>query len=669
MQTIFSGNIDSEAILAGRHGAERNAKFHERALGLSGGSATRDSSADPYSCQFSSAGSDYTELGEITDRLQSSSQDIDEMHAEPVASGLTLLNSPSKPAPPKPRLAVYGAAAQARRKAIRAMRLIAIAQHLAQVESSEATVGRGDQSGRQCQPRLKTHSQRHKRKGATQPNRVWKSQRRDLSRSGSQCQPAATADPLDDHLAALVGVRISVLQDIGEALQSFCKGRVTKVDNRGMCGVDFDNGTHEWLQLGQQNFRLLGPRAPSAGLSPAMQAAMLSTSAINRAESRATPSWSRCHVPPGHSAIGGRVSIFFPGDGHQHSGWVLAHDRRRGRHHVLYDDGEDEWIFLSADASSWESASIHCPRHGGLPPDTEPPGGMAAVGYNVAVYWKEDAIFCSARVTAFDHSSGAHMVLYKDGACESLCLRDQTIKWLHQPQARTVPLVTQAALHTSAAWPPYMTLSLPAECTVKPFVAPMVSPQHAHLPSSAETHDRFGCDSPVLLGLPLHRGSRVGGTWEPATVLCTSNSPTISRSQQRSSAEGDSGKQYHPLAALCSQAASEDLRRWYESGTPSHELQRPLSMPLLRSSGSDDVMCSPMVPCGGIVPRSQSDPGPHLLSEDGYGIYPFESASWTGGHDTGLTELIPPSSQCCDPTLALNCSKRPLGSLIECNGG
>ncbi len=56
------------------------------------------------------------------------------------------------------------------------------------------------------------------------------------------------------------------------------------------------------------------------------------------------------------------------GDGHQHTGWVLAYDERRGQHQVLYDDAEEEWVHLPTDATSWAAGPPSCPTHGGLPP-------------------------------------------------------------------------------------------------------------------------------------------------------------------------------------------------------------------------------------------------------------------------------------------------------------
>ncbi len=36
---------------------------------------------------------------------------------------------------------------------------------------------------------------------------------------------------------------------------------------------------------------------------------------------------------------------------------VLAYDRSRGAHHVLYEDGEDEWLKLPCEVVSWQKGT------------------------------------------------------------------------------------------------------------------------------------------------------------------------------------------------------------------------------------------------------------------------------------------------------------------------
>ena len=58
-----------------------------------------------------------------------------------------------------------------------------------------------------------------------------------------------------------------------------------------------------------------------------------------------------------HKRTSGRCA----GEARVHSGEVLAWCGERARHHVLYDDGEDEWLDLGAERLVW-----HAPR--GAPP-------------------------------------------------------------------------------------------------------------------------------------------------------------------------------------------------------------------------------------------------------------------------------------------------------------
>lgn len=48
-----------------------------------------------------------------------------------------------------------------------------------------------------------------------------------------------------------------------------------------------------------------------------------------------------------------QVSILFDGDGQWYRGEVLGFDRRRNKHLVLYDDGEDEWVVLERESVAW----------------------------------------------------------------------------------------------------------------------------------------------------------------------------------------------------------------------------------------------------------------------------------------------------------------------------
>ena len=50
---------------------------------------------------------------------------------------------------------------------------------------------------------------------------------------------------------------------------------------------------------------------------------------------------------------------------------MLAYDRSRGAHHVLYEDGEDEWLKLPAEVVSWQRGA---------------PGGTLGAGLSVGAF-------------------------------------------------------------------------------------------------------------------------------------------------------------------------------------------------------------------------------------------------------------------------------------------
>ncbi len=53
------------------------------------------------------------------------------------------------------------------------------------------------------------------------------------------------------------------------------------------------------------------------------------------------------------------------GDAQWYRGEVLAYDRRKARHLVLYDDGEEEWLALERESVAWHKlargANAICP--------------------------------------------------------------------------------------------------------------------------------------------------------------------------------------------------------------------------------------------------------------------------------------------------------------------
>lgn len=64
-------------------------------------------------------------------------------------------------------------------------------------------------------------------------------------------------------------------------------------------------------------------------------------------------------APAGPACDGWRVSIFWGGDGLYHKGDIIAYDPQSKKHHMLYLDGEEEWVDLSREAVVWHRQSNH----------------------------------------------------------------------------------------------------------------------------------------------------------------------------------------------------------------------------------------------------------------------------------------------------------------------
>ena len=67
-------------------------------------------------------------------------------------------------------------------------------------------------------------------------------------------------------------------------------------------------------------------------------------------------------------------ACFWAGEGRVQSGEVLAWDEDKARHHVLYDDGEDEWLDLGAERLAWHKPGSRPAVAAGLPEGALPSG-------------------------------------------------------------------------------------------------------------------------------------------------------------------------------------------------------------------------------------------------------------------------------------------------------
>ena len=71
-------------------------------------------------------------------------------------------------------------------------------------------------------------------------------------------------------------------------------------------------------------------------------------------------------VPQGTIAVGWGLSIFSYAEEAWVQGQVLSWNSRQGQHHVLYEDGEDEWLKLGEENVRWHHAKCNISQRAGL---------------------------------------------------------------------------------------------------------------------------------------------------------------------------------------------------------------------------------------------------------------------------------------------------------------
>jgi hypothetical protein len=66
------------------------------------------------------------------------------------------------------------------------------------------------------------------------------------------------------------------------------------------------------------------------------------------------PKEPQAGAPSGpEDAVGRRVSLYWQGGATWHLAEVMAYNPRTERHHLLYMDGEDEWVELGREVVAW----------------------------------------------------------------------------------------------------------------------------------------------------------------------------------------------------------------------------------------------------------------------------------------------------------------------------
>ena len=75
--------------------------------------------------------------------------------------------------------------------------------------------------------------------------------------------------------------------------------------------------------------------------------------------------------PQGEAALGWVVSVCCMADNQCHEGQLIAYKSETDQHHILYLDGEDEWLKLGQESMTW-IRRLDRPSHAGLDPGVLP---------------------------------------------------------------------------------------------------------------------------------------------------------------------------------------------------------------------------------------------------------------------------------------------------------
>lgn len=66
--------------------------------------------------------------------------------------------------------------------------------------------------------------------------------------------------------------------------------------------------------------------------------------------------------------MGWRVGILWEADGNYYEGEVLSFNSKSSKHHILYEDGEDEWVQLNKEVKCWRHKGRGASKPAGLAP-------------------------------------------------------------------------------------------------------------------------------------------------------------------------------------------------------------------------------------------------------------------------------------------------------------
>jgi len=186
---------------------------------------------------------------------------------------------------------------------------------------------------------------------------------------GKRPDGAENADKKDAGSAPTAGAEDGVRrsQYVGQRVhvwwkddQQWYAGKVTRLDQKtGRHLISYEDGDEEWLDLAAEirkdhvSFgQLNGTRAGGAGrqgerTTPTARAAGKRSDEGSSASDRT----SKDPVRFGYEDIGKRVDAWWKDDKQWYNGQVARFDSKSGRHFILYDDGDEEWLDLRVEHS------------------------------------------------------------------------------------------------------------------------------------------------------------------------------------------------------------------------------------------------------------------------------------------------------------------------------
>ncbi|KAK9824439.1 hypothetical protein WJX72_010256 [[Myrmecia] bisecta] len=171
-----------------------------------------------------------------------------------------------------------------------------------------------------------------------------------------------------------VGARVAIFWPADE---SYYKGELTAYDSyHKRCKIIYDDGEEEWLALQREAFKWLIPR-DGFWHEGEIMAYDKATAKHHVLYADGEDEWIEAEeedlrwmplpdgvrppagvphgepAPEGRQAEGWRVGVYWKEDTIFYDGEIIGYDPSTGRHEILYDDGEAEYISLSVERVKW----------------------------------------------------------------------------------------------------------------------------------------------------------------------------------------------------------------------------------------------------------------------------------------------------------------------------